>query len=48
VWTGAGIKPVMFSEWQKIDSEEKSRGELRGKLREKIVDIDEMLRVAHS
>jgi len=42
----AGIVPVSFGEWRKIDSEEKSRGEPRGKPREKIVDVDEMLSVA--
>ena len=43
----AGITPVTFGEWRKIDSEERSRGEARGKPREKIVDVDEMLSVAH-
>jgi len=44
----AGITPVTFSDWQKIDAVEKSRGESCGKPREKIVDVDEMLNVAHS
>ena len=44
----AGITPVTFSDWQKIDAVEKSRGEPRGKPREKIVDVDEMLNVARS
>lgn len=43
-----GIRPVTFSDWQKIDAVEKSRGESRGKPREKIVDVDEMLDIAHS
>jgi len=42
----AGIVPVTFAEWQKIDAEERRRGEPRGKPREKIVDVAEMLRVA--
>jgi len=44
----AGIKPVTFADWQKIDSVERSRGESHGKPRQKIVDVDEMLNVAHS
>ena len=44
----AGIAPVTFSDWRKIDLEEQRRGELRGKPREKIVDIEEMLRIANS
>jgi len=44
----AGIRPVTFADWQKIDKVERSRGESRGKLREKIVDVTEMLQVAHS
>ena len=44
----AGIRPVTFSDWQKIDAVEKSRGESRGKPREKIVDVDEMLDIACS
>ena len=43
-----GIRPVTFSDWEKIDAVEKSRGESCGKPREKIVDVDEMLNVAHS
>ena len=43
-----GIKPVTFSDWEKIDAVEKSRGESCRKPREKIVDVDEMLNVAHS
>jgi len=43
-----GIRTVTFSDWQKIDAVEKSRGESHGKPREKIVDVDEMLDIAHS
>jgi len=48
VYSVAGITPVTFSDWQKIDAVEKSRGESRGKPREKIVDVDVMLSIAHS
>ena len=44
----AGVDVVTFSEWEKIDSLERSRGAERGKPREKIVDVQEMLTVAHS
>ena len=36
-------KIVTFDDWVKIDAEEIRRGKLKGKLREKIVDIDECL-----
>ena len=36
-------KVVTFDDWVKIDAEEIRRGKLKGKLREKIVDIDECL-----
>lgn len=42
-----GIVPVTFADWEKIDAYEKSRGSSLGKPREKVVDIKEMLRVAH-
>uniref|UniRef100_A0A6Q2YPD0 FAD/NAD(P)-binding domain-containing protein n=1 Tax=Esox lucius TaxID=8010 RepID=A0A6Q2YPD0_ESOLU len=41
-----GVKPVLFSDWEKIDSEESKRGEARGKPREKLLDVGEMLKVA--
>ncbi|KAJ7987855.1 hypothetical protein DPEC_G00330890 [Dallia pectoralis] len=41
-----GVKPVLFSDWEKIDSEESRRGETRGKPREKLLDVGEMLKVA--
>uniref|UniRef100_A0A3Q3VX67 NADPH:adrenodoxin oxidoreductase, mitochondrial n=1 Tax=Mola mola TaxID=94237 RepID=A0A3Q3VX67_MOLML len=42
-----GVKPVIFSDWEKIDSVETSRGEARGKPREKLLTVEEMLQVAH-
>ncbi|XP_068161328.1 NADPH:adrenodoxin oxidoreductase, mitochondrial isoform X2 [Antennarius striatus] len=41
-----GVKPVLFSDWEKIDSVEKSRGEVPGKPREKLLTVEEMLQVA--
>lgn len=43
-----GKQIVSFSDWDKIDLEEIQRGTPIGKPREKIVDIEEMLQVAHS
>uniref|UniRef100_A0A670JEB4 NADPH:adrenodoxin oxidoreductase, mitochondrial n=1 Tax=Podarcis muralis TaxID=64176 RepID=A0A670JEB4_PODMU len=37
------IRPVSFSDWEKIDAAEVARGKLAGKPREKIVDPKEML-----
>uniref|UniRef100_A0A8C4DSV9 NADPH:adrenodoxin oxidoreductase, mitochondrial n=1 Tax=Dicentrarchus labrax TaxID=13489 RepID=A0A8C4DSV9_DICLA len=41
-----GVKPVIFSDWEKIDSVEMSRGEAAGKPREKLLTVEEMLQVA--
>ncbi|XP_030257065.1 NADPH:adrenodoxin oxidoreductase, mitochondrial isoform X2 [Sparus aurata] len=41
-----GVKPVTFSNWEKIDSLEMSRGEASGKPREKLLTVEEMLQVA--
>ncbi|XP_060058705.1 NADPH:adrenodoxin oxidoreductase, mitochondrial isoform X1 [Erinaceus europaeus] len=38
-----GIRPISFSDWEKLDAEEVSRGQALGKLREKILDPQEML-----
>lgn len=38
-----GVHPVSFSDWEKIDAIEVTRGKLAGKTREKIVDQEEML-----
>lgn len=42
----ADVNPVSFSDWKKIDEAERKNGEEKGKPREKIVDIEEMLDVA--
>lgn len=44
----AGVKPVTFSDWEKIDREERRRGGAEGKPREKLLDVREMLEVARS
>ncbi|XP_014328219.1 NADPH:adrenodoxin oxidoreductase, mitochondrial [Xiphophorus maculatus] len=43
-----GVKPVTFSDWEKIDSLETRRGEARGKPREKLLSVEEMLKAARS
>jgi len=40
------IQPVSYKDWLKIDRVEQERGRQLGKVREKIVDIDEMLEIA--
>ncbi|GAB1297045.1 NADPH:adrenodoxin oxidoreductase, mitochondrial [Apodemus speciosus] len=40
-----GVRPVSFSDWEKLDAEEVSRGQGTGKPREKLVDRREMLRL---
>ncbi|XP_062976326.1 NADPH:adrenodoxin oxidoreductase, mitochondrial [Elgaria multicarinata webbii] len=40
-----GIRPVSFSDWEKIDAAEVSRGKLVGKPREKIANLQEMLKL---
>ncbi|NP_001088306.1 ferredoxin reductase L homeolog precursor [Xenopus laevis] len=40
-----GIQPVSFSDWEKIDEVETSRGLTVGKPREKILDTEEMLQL---
>ena len=37
---------VDFAGWLRIDAEERRRGEDKGKVRDKLIDVDEMLRVA--
>lgn len=41
----AGVRPVSFSDWEKLDAEEVSRGQGAGKPREKLLDPQEMLRL---
>ncbi|KAM4624430.1 NADPH:adrenodoxin oxidoreductase, mitochondrial isoform 2-T2 [Polymixia lowei] len=43
-----GVKPVTFSDWEKIDHEEVRRGEAKGKPREKLLDVGEMLHVTRT
>lgn len=43
-----GVKPVRFSDWEKIDQVETERGEAIGKPREKILSVEEMLKVART
>ncbi|XP_024140018.1 NADPH:adrenodoxin oxidoreductase, mitochondrial [Oryzias melastigma] len=43
-----GVNPVVFSDWEKIDRLEVSRGEVCGKPREKLLSVEEMLAVARS
>ncbi|XP_025715792.1 NADPH:adrenodoxin oxidoreductase, mitochondrial isoform X2 [Callorhinus ursinus] len=40
-----GVRPVSFSDWEKLDAEEVSRGKGAGKPREKLLDPQEMLRL---
>ncbi|XP_048653857.1 NADPH:adrenodoxin oxidoreductase, mitochondrial isoform X2 [Marmota marmota marmota] len=40
-----GVRLVSFSDWEKLDAEEVSRGQGAGKPREKLVDPHEMLRL---
>uniref|UniRef100_UPI0037E97373 NADPH:adrenodoxin oxidoreductase, mitochondrial isoform X2 n=1 Tax=Semicossyphus pulcher TaxID=241346 RepID=UPI0037E97373 len=41
-----GVKPVVFSDWEKIDSVEMSRGKAIGKPREKLLTVEGMLQEA--
>lgn len=43
-----GIKPVTFSDWEKIDRVESQRGEVLGKPREKLLTVEEMLQAART
>ncbi|TKA47752.1 hypothetical protein B0A54_02126 [Friedmanniomyces endolithicus] len=43
-----GIRSVSWSEWEKIDAEERRRGKANGKEREKIRRVPEMLRLLDS
>ena len=40
-----GLRPVNWSDWQKIDAAEKERGRIKGKEREKISNVQEMLSI---
>lgn len=43
--SAAGVWPVSFSDWEKLDAEEVSRGQALGKPREKLLDPQEMLQL---
>ncbi|XP_029977268.1 NADPH:adrenodoxin oxidoreductase, mitochondrial [Sphaeramia orbicularis] len=43
-----GVKPVSFSDWEKIDNAEMKKGEASGKPREKLLSVEEMLRVVQT
>nr|XP_014345306.1 PREDICTED: NADPH:adrenodoxin oxidoreductase, mitochondrial isoform X1 [Latimeria chalumnae] len=40
-----GVRPVSFSDWEKINAVEMARGNQAGKPREKLLDVQEMLQV---
>ena len=42
----AGLKPVTFTQWEKIDKLEQQRGNEMGKPREKVTSLEEMVTVA--
>jgi hypothetical protein len=46
VLAGRGASPTSFADWGKIDAAELHQGQLRGKVREKIVTMPELLQVA--
>lgn len=46
IFSFAGVTPVIFSDWEKIDGVEVRRGEAAGKPREKLLTVEEMLQVA--
>ncbi|XP_070511136.1 NADPH:adrenodoxin oxidoreductase, mitochondrial-like isoform X2 [Cardiocondyla obscurior] len=41
-----GVQTVSYEDWQRIDRVEQERGKRQGKVREKIVDVKEMLEIA--
>lgn len=41
-----GIPTVSYNDWKKIDKIEREKGKILGKPREKIIDINEMLKIA--
>jgi NADPH-dependent glutamate synthase beta subunit-like oxidoreductase len=41
--TRKGVRTTNYADWQRIDQEERRRGEALGKPREKITSIEEML-----
>lgn len=43
--SASGVRPISFSDWEKLDAEEVLRGQGIGKPREKLLDPQEMLRL---
>lgn len=43
--SASGVQPISFSDWEKLDAKEVSRGQGAGKPREKLLDPQEMLRL---
>uniref|UniRef100_A0A673IE63 NADPH:adrenodoxin oxidoreductase, mitochondrial n=1 Tax=Sinocyclocheilus rhinocerous TaxID=307959 RepID=A0A673IE63_9TELE len=41
-----GVRTVLFSQWEKINAEEEKRGRSLGKPREKLLDVNQMLKIA--
>uniref|UniRef100_A0A672R9Z1 Ferredoxin reductase n=1 Tax=Sinocyclocheilus grahami TaxID=75366 RepID=A0A672R9Z1_SINGR len=41
-----GVRTVLFSQWEKINAEEEKRGKSLGKPREKLLDVNQMLKIA--
>jgi hypothetical protein len=46
VLAGRGVSPTSFNDWGKIHAAELRQGQLRGKVREKIVTMPELLQTA--
>lgn len=40
-----GVRPVTFEDWERIDAEEKSKGQIEGKPRAKFTDVNQMVDV---
>ncbi|KAK5175548.1 NADPH-adrenodoxin reductase [Saxophila tyrrhenica] len=43
-----GVRSVSWAEWQKIDAEERRRGKEKGKMREKIRSVEEMMKILNA
>lgn len=43
-----GVRTVSFTQWEKINAEEERRGKPHGKPREKLLDVEDMLKIAWS
>ena len=41
----AGVDTVSFSDWESVDSHEVREGEMKGKPREKVVDLAQMMNI---